>query len=486
MPIDLAPRKQTGLHFMTNRFPHTPDFTNKLKAIEQSIAMGEFERSVAELNALVKVAGQDPRLFILASRLAHASGNHEGALEAARKAQQVAPDWPVATMYIAGVHADRGEAEPALVFMMCAIDQARMQGSRDLEILHKAADLCHSLGLDQQALVWLREAEQIDPTHSSTRYKIGLALSSQEEFDAAVKVFSALAEEVKGNSALLSARLLAYLGAGMYGPAIEDAQMLLALDPANASTQFYLAVARGEVPATMPSELIASTFDELAPRYDRVMVAGQKYDLPQQVAKQILAYFPSRKFDALDLGCGSGLLGACLGALEGVLVGVDLSLAMINLASRVGVYDKFHHVNLLDALMATPDNLYDVITALDVFAFVGNLDVVIPNVQRILVPGGRFVFTFDCTSDEVARYVLGKTYRYGHRRGYVEQLLRDAGFVTISVQDLVIREEKGQEIPGCLVTAQSASHQKRQQRHSGSEKIAQRSPKNAKRQGLGG
>jgi predicted TPR repeat methyltransferase len=165
----------------------------------------------------------------------------------------------------------------------------------------------------------------------------------------------------------------------------------------------------------------------------------------------IKQWHPDRKGDVLDLGCGTGLLGVSLGPIEGVLVGVDLSAGMLEQAGRHRVYDSFHHVNLLDALLATPASLYHVIAALDVFVYVGCLDAAIPNALRVLLPGGRFVFS--CETGGTGDYALQSSYRYTHQRDYVQRLLGAAGFEDVSMKNLILRHEANQPVEGFLVVA---------------------------------
>ena len=182
------------------------------------------------------------------------------------------------------------------------------------------------------------------------------------------------------------------------------------------------------------------------------MVGTLKYELPREVAHKY-DWHPDRKCDILDLGCGTGLLGACLGSMEGVLVGVDLSAKMIEQASQHRVYDRFHHVNLLDALHATPGDLYRIIAALDVLNYVGNLDTVLADAYRILLPGGRLVFSCEVGVASEVDYVLQDTYHYAHGYGYVNRLLHKAGFGSVEISDLVLRHEATQPVQGFLVIA---------------------------------
>jgi len=461
---------------MKNVFSTSPQFVSKLKEIERFIESNALENAVTALNELAKSAPRDPRLFLLGSRLAHASGNPEGVLQAAAKASQYAPQWPVATLHFASVLAQRGDSEPAMAFAAKAVEQASKQGTLSLELLHTVAGLAQLLNLPAQALVWLEQALPMDPSHVGTRYKMGLALTKMGESAKAIDVFSALLGSDGNNAALLIARLQAFLRAGLKEYALKDADALCALDPDNKEWLFYRAIARGEVPLTQPSARIARVFDEIASRFDQIAVVNLKYKLPRDVALRILEWHADRKADVLDLGCGTGLLGVALGAMDGVLVGVDLSLGMIEQASRHGVYIKFHHVNVVDALHATPEGLYDVITALDVLPFVGALEAVVPDAFRILQVGGRFVFSCESetavdgkNSDEaVPGFSLLPSYRFAHRRGYVQSLVSKAGFQNVVVEDVVLRQEPTGPVHGFLVIAQKP------------EKSVRRSTKSAK------
>jgi predicted TPR repeat methyltransferase len=252
---------------------------------------------------------------------------------------------------------------------------------------------------------------------------------------------------------LLNGRFAAYLGGKQIGPALSDAQALLALEPDNEVFQFYLAYARGENPSVMPAALIQQHFDEYASAFDLDLVLGLHYTLPRDVATMIRGWHPDNKVDVLDLGCGTGLLGACLGPMEGVLVGVELSTAMIQQAHRHGVYHKFHQVNLVDALSATPENQYHVIAALDVLIYIGPLDTLVADALRILLPGGRFVFSCEVDPDAADSFKLQSTLRYTHSLKYVKRVLKKAGFVDVNVDKRIIRQEVGAPVAGLLVTA---------------------------------
>jgi predicted TPR repeat methyltransferase len=461
---------------MKNTFSNAPEFVNQLKEIERLIESSDLENAVVALNGLAKSAPRDPRLFLLGSRLAQASGNAEGVLQAAAKASEYAPQWPVATLHLATVLAQRGENEAAMALAAMAVAQATQQKALGMELLQTVAGLAFALNVPEKAVVWLRQALTMDPSHVGTRYKMGLALAKTGDMAGAIESYSSILLADSTNAPVLNARLHAYLGAGLKEHALKDADALLALEPGNEEYLFFQTICRGEVPRTQPASLISGMFEAAASRFDQVTVVGLKYKLPRDVALRILEWYPERKADVLDLGCGTGLLGAVLGAMEGVVVGVDLSSGMIEQAGRHGVYDKFHQVNVLDALHATPEGLYDVIAALDLFPYVGALDAAFPDAYRILQAGGRFVFSCETEAagdsepenKNATGYALLPSYRFVHQRSYVQSLLKMAGFQNVVLEDVVLRHEPQGPVHGFLVIAQKP------------EKSARRSTKSAK------
>ena len=440
---------------MKNTYSHTEQYIAQLKSIEQQISQNQLQEAAIQLNVLGKSSPRDPRLFLLGSRLAEASRNPDGMLQAARKAHDLAPLWPIATMHLAGVQASRDQVLEAMALAEQALQQAASQKTGDdTEMLVKAAAIAQRLFRFDKALEWLRQAEKINPADLTIRHQVARTLASSGDHASAIDIYTAMLLQQPNQPALLMDRLRSCLVAKKNDQAISDGEALATLDPNNEGYQFYLAIARGETPKTQPVSIIKGMFDGYADHFDRHLLLLLQYKLPNDVANMIHHWHPDRQCDVLDLGCGTGLLGACLGPMEGAVVGVDLSIEMIEQATRRHVYDRFHNVNVLDALQATPDSLYHVIAALDVLIYVGNLDTVIPNAYRILLPGGRFVFSCESGADGDADYALQGTYRYTHQRSYVQRLLQESGFTDATLEDRPIRLELGEPVQGYLVTAQ--------------------------------
>jgi len=116
---------------------------------------------------------------------------------------------------------------------------------------------------------------------------------------------------------------------------------------------------------------------------------------PGRLAADVEAGVLSR-LDALDLGCGTGLMGVLLRPhCRGRLVGCDLSKRMLKVgaASRPGVYDDLVAAECVSFLSARPPASADLVVAADVFPYLFSLSDVAAAAQAALCVGGVFCFS---------------------------------------------------------------------------------------------
>ena len=116
---------------------------------------------------------------------------------------------------------------------------------------------------------------------------------------------------------------------------------------------------------------------------------------PGRLAADVEAGVLSR-LDALDLGCGTGLMGVLLRPhCRGRLVGCDLSKRMLKVgaASHPGVYDDLVAAECVSFLSARPPASADLVVAADVFPYLRCLSDVAAAAQAALCVGGVFCFS---------------------------------------------------------------------------------------------
>lgn len=223
------------------------------------------------------------------------------------------------------------------------------------------------------------------------------------------------------------------------------------LDPTDVfGARAKLELLTGErVAECLPPAFVEALFDQYAPRFDAALTRTLAYRGPQILMQALAESGFACAVRALDLGCGTGLMGELLRPVCATLDGVDLSAAMIEIAARRGLYDRLDKTDI--AQLKLDESGYDLIVAADVFAYLGALEPVIAWCAGSLTPGGRLAFTVEAA--EGAGFQLQESRRYAHGRDYLETLLTQAGFVAVSVSPCVVRRDRGADIASFVVTA---------------------------------
>jgi len=428
--------------------------TVELRRIQQLIAQGRLPEAATALNEAQQETPRDARIFMLGLLLANRAGNLDGAVASGRRALKLAPRWH-AVMIELGLALARKGSPDELAEALKLAQSAVTQVPQDVGALDRAIAIAEYAKATQEAIAWAEAGARLRP--DDVRYP--LVLGQQRLWQ---KDFARAREHYQTAATLQPDNPLAQQGLLQCALALEDmpaaqalAQTLVERFPKNETVRYLHALAKGQTPATQPVSSIVSLFDDYAQRFDMHLVRGLQYKMPERVAQQLLALHPDRKFNLLDLGCGTGLLGVYLGPIQGYMIGVDLSRKMIEQAARHKVYARFHTINILDALRETPADLYEVITCLDALIYVGDLTPVIPNALRILKPGGHFIFTCEAAQEGEPDLALRTgTGRYAHRDTAVERLCREAGFDQVQIEHLpMLRMEGDAPLPGFLVTA---------------------------------
>ncbi|MCJ2122560.1 methyltransferase domain-containing protein [Methylobacterium sp. J-077] len=208
----------------------------------------------------------------------------------------------------------------------------------------------------------------------------------------------------------------------------------------------------GGLPALSPA-YVRALFDGYASRFERHLVDGLGYVGPQLVL-DALPPEPERFDAALDLGCGTGLMGAAIRDRTGHLTGVDLSPGMLALArpkTQHGrpLYDRLAEGDLGAFLAGEPPASADLCLAADVLIYVANLAPVLEQIARVLLPGGLAAFTVQSHDGDGA--ILGADGRYAHADSHIAASARRAGLDILTLHPADVRREGGRPVPGRVV-----------------------------------
>ncbi|MCJ2056534.1 methyltransferase domain-containing protein [Methylobacterium sp. J-048] len=198
---------------------------------------------------------------------------------------------------------------------------------------------------------------------------------------------------------------------------------------------------------------VRALFDGYAPSFERHLVDGLGYVGPDLV-RAALPSAPARFAAVLDLGCGTGLVGAAIRDRAAHLTGVDLSPGMLHVArakSHAGrpLYDRLAEGDLVAFLGGEPPSSADLCVAADVLIYVADLTPVLERVARVLRPGGHAVFTVQSHDGDGS--VLGADGRYAHADSRIAAVASGAGLAIALLEAAHVRCEGGRAVPGRVV-----------------------------------
>ena len=135
------------------------------------------------------------------------------------------------------------------------------------------------------------------------------------------------------------------------------------------------------------TEDVTRLYADWAGDYDQSFAERHYYIVPPQLAK-ILAEATGDPFPILDIGAGTGLVGAALfdAGLRGDVDAIDLSADMLAVAERKGIY---RHLICADLTAALPmsDGAYGALISAGTFTHGHVGPVCLPELLRVTRPG---------------------------------------------------------------------------------------------------
>ncbi len=223
----------------------------------------------------------------------------------------------------------------------------------------------------------------------------------------------------------------------------------LAIDP-DSPDAALLSAALATGPELTPI-YIRTLFDQYAGRFDTELTGTLNYRAPQAVAAILGDYaLPGGQGDILDLGCGTGLSGEALRPFARRLDGVDLSPGMIAKARDKAIYDRLD-IAEAQAFLGSSGPSWDIIAAVDMLNYIGDLTPIFATASARLNPGGLLTGTVEKGMEgEVA--LTGKR-RHTHGLDHLIAAVANAGLRMLETRDAALRSEGVVPVPGLVFIA---------------------------------
>lgn len=209
-------------------------------------------------------------------------------------------------------------------------------------------------------------------------------------------------------------------------------------------------------PDQPPVAYVEQLFDDYAGHFEEALIEKLDYRVPERLKDLILGHGPKSYACAIDLGCGTGLLGVEIASVVQRLEGYDLSVNMLAKAEEKAIY---HHLSQADLSRGPAEARFfeggllphraDLVAAADVVMYLGDLENLFLLARTLLQANGYFAFSVEQSLEE-AGFHLQPSLRYAHTAVYIEDMMTRHGFQIRACERLVVRMDAGAPVHGIM------------------------------------
>ena len=306
----------------------------------------------------------------------------------------------------------------------------------------------HNEGKFQAAVVQLEKSLEQNPGSALAHLVLGRSLDRLSRYEEAIThVEQAIALE-PGNADTYLRLGKFYTKVGNMTRAAQAYRSSLELEPDNPEVRHLLDAAEGNTTSIAPREYIEDYFDSFSSTFGENLVDKLGYCSPGVLSDLLRSSMAEGQVfsTAIDLGCGTGLMGDKLRDIATDIVGVDLSEKMLELARDKGVYSDLIQGDIVAALEES-EKTYDLVISADVLVYVGDLLPLMQAVARKSGPGHLLVISTELLEGP-GDYELVATGRYAHSKDYVTRVAASAGLSLKKFESSPLRKEGGRWLTG--------------------------------------
>ncbi|WP_156461207.1 tetratricopeptide repeat protein [Devosia sp. Root436] len=321
--------------------------------------------------------------------------------------------------------------------------------------LYMMGMLALELGALDMAIGSLERAAASSPGTTRILVGLGQAFAKSGQPVKAAGVYTKALQLSPNSGAAYRGLGLVQLDLDQRGNALKSFRKALKINPDDQFATYMLAALADAAPVA-PEGYVPALFDSYAEQFDLHLTGKLGYRIPEEIAELVgTRYAGDAIASAVDLGCGTGLVGAALGARVAAIDGVDLSPRMLAKAADRGIYRTLREGDATDILnrdagFAGP---YDLATAADVFIYIGRLEAAFAAVKARLAPKGLFAFSVEVADQ--GEVDIRSSGRFVHSHAYIAGLAEAFDFSIVEQKALIIRQEIDVPVPGTLYLLRS-------------------------------
>ncbi|MDA8961788.1 tetratricopeptide repeat protein [Congregibacter sp.] len=433
----------------------------------------------ADINKLCRLHPDQPALHNLRGVVLSRLAEPEHAIEAYKSALALEPTFSEALNNLATAFTDlkrykealgcyqelvnRGEADAEVYANLARALKGAGQTDNALEALRRAlqlnplytdafndlGNLLNDLGKHDEAITAYRNALSLEPKHRKVLLNLARSLGAMNKQQAALIVYRELIALEPTSETALRGTANTMLALNLDQEAGDYLQKLLELRPDDKTAKHLLAAVKGQNVTRGDAGYARAVFEDYAANFEKHLTEALEYAIPSKIPSLLEKLDGENAWysQALDLGCGTGLVGSQIRSYCEHLTGVDVAPAMLDKATEKAVYDELL-LGDVTSMLKVGDSSYDLIVCADVLIYIGALEEVFQGVAQRSNPGVRFVLSTELLEGQDLK--LQKSGRFAHSSDYVQRCAKDAGLSLLHKEDIPLRKERGEWLPGEL------------------------------------
>jgi predicted TPR repeat methyltransferase len=224
-------------------------------------------------------------------------------------------------------------------------------------------------------------------------------------------------------------------------------QVYFDANPDDGEIEHLLIALRDDKPPPRASDrAIRKIYKNFAASYESRMLEDLKYAGPERMLDAVRRAMGDRDgLSILDLGCGSGLVGASVKKSAADLTGVDMSPEMIELARARNIYDRLDVAEITEWL-ERGQTLFDLIISCDCLIYFGDLGPITRAAAKRLKPGGFLAMSMERGGRYP--YHLTDTGRYTHHPDHIRDVATNSGLKVAQLDENFLRMEYDEKVMG--------------------------------------
>lgn len=349
-----------------------------------------------------------------------------------------------------------------------------------VELLNNFAVLMLKKDQSDLAIDYFKRALAIDPKHKTARNNLAAILLQNNQLKEAIWHYSLYLNLEPLDTEALFNRAHSLMLIGHLNEAIHDLKKLLTIDDKRIDARCNLAaiylklkdktaalnhyqiilslnkkyaiahymvsaLTQQSIPDSAPLEYIKNLFDNYAFQFDIHLKNILLYKTPELLREQLNPFLEKKKYNLLDLGCGTGLSGQCFADVTKKITGIDISPNMLNKAKEKACYDILIEKDILNGMTELAED-FDLILCIDTLVYFGNLTESFEKIILCLQSNGLLAFSVELADEAISSYILQTNGRYQHAEIYVRELAEKSQLTLLKYANVVGRQQDNEAI----------------------------------------